>query len=77
MQYCLRMVVEYGMDPKVGQSLDDLSFRIIAKLFLCNSFHWFFVPHSKKEWTNHTLVFLLLEFHVFCKLYLVYSKFLG
>jgi hypothetical protein len=25
----------------------------------------------------HTLVFLLLEFHVFCKLYLGYSKFLG
>jgi hypothetical protein len=24
-----------------------------------------------------TLVFLLLEFHVFCKLYLGYSKFLG
>jgi hypothetical protein len=34
-------------------------------------------PHSKKEQSIHTLVFLLLEFHVFCKLYLGYSKFLG
>ena len=25
----------------------------------------------------HTLVFVLLEFNVFCKLYLGYSKFLG
>jgi hypothetical protein len=36
-----------------------------------------FVPHSKEGRNIHTLVFLLLEFHVFCKLYLGYSKFLG
>ena len=30
-----------------------------------NSFHGYFVPHSKKEQSIHTLVFLLLEFHVF------------
>jgi hypothetical protein len=29
-------------------------------------------PHSKKEQSIYTLVFLLLEFHVFCKLYLGY-----
>ena len=34
-------------------------------------------PHSKKEQSILTLAFLLLEFHVFCKLYLGYSKFLG
>jgi hypothetical protein len=45
--------------------------------FLCNSFHRYFVPHSKEERSIHTLVFFLLEFHVFCKLYLGYSKFLG
>jgi hypothetical protein len=27
------------------------------------------LPHSKKEQSIHTLVFFLLEFHVFCKLY--------
>jgi hypothetical protein len=32
---------------------------------------------SKEEWSIHALLFLLLEFHVFCKLYLGYSKFLG
>jgi hypothetical protein len=30
-----------------------------------------FVLHTKKEQSIHTLVFLLLEFHVFCKLYLL------
>jgi hypothetical protein len=34
------------------------------------------VPHSKKEQSIHTLVFLL-EFHVFFKLYLGCSKLLG
>jgi hypothetical protein len=33
--------------------------------FLCNSFHGYFVPHSKEGRSIHTLVFLLLEFHVF------------
>ena len=60
---------------QVRQSLDGPSFCLSSKL--CNSFHGCFVPHSKKEWSIHTLVFLLLEFHVFCKLYLEYSKFLG
>jgi hypothetical protein len=37
---------------------------------------WYFVPDSKEEQSMQTLVFLLLEFHVFCKLYPGYSKFL-
>ena len=41
-----------------------------------NSFHGYFVPPPKKDWSIHTLVFLL-EFHVFCKLYLGYSETLG
>jgi hypothetical protein len=32
---------------------------------------------GREEESIHTLVFLLLEFHVFCKLYLGYSKLLG
>jgi hypothetical protein len=35
------------------------------------------VPYSKEERSIHRLVFLLLDFLVFCKLYLGYSKFLG
>jgi hypothetical protein len=55
------------MDP---QSLDGPSFRLSSELCLCNSFDGYFVPHSKKERSIHTLVFLLLEFHEFCKFYI-------
>jgi hypothetical protein len=41
--------VVYGMDPQVGQSLDGPSSQLSSKLCLCNSFHGYFVPHSKKE----------------------------
>jgi hypothetical protein len=58
----------YGMDNQVRQSLDGHSFS------LCNSFHGYFVPPSKKDQSIHTLVFLPLEFHVFCKLCLAYSE---
>ena len=60
-----------------GSQVDGHSFRLCFTLCLCNSFHGYFVPPSKKERSIHTLVFLLLEFHVFCKLYLGYSKLLG
>jgi hypothetical protein len=36
-----------------------------------------FVPPSMKEQSVHTLVFLLLELHLVCELYLGYSKLLG
>ena len=71
---CLGLVVVYGVDPQVGQSLVGHSFRLCSELCLCNFLHEYFVPHSKKEWSIHILVFLLLEFHVFCKLYFGYSK---
>jgi hypothetical protein len=77
MQWCLRLKADYGMDPRVWQSLDGPCFRLSSKLCLCNSFHGCFVPISKKVQSDHTLVFVLLEFHVFCNLYLGYSKFLG
>jgi hypothetical protein len=38
---------------------------------------WVFCSSSKKDRSIHSLVFLLLEFHVFCKLYLEYSELLG
>jgi hypothetical protein len=63
------------MDPWVRQSLDDPFFCLSSKLCLCNCSHGYFVPHSKKEQSIHTLVFLLLEFQVFCKLYLGYLSF--
>jgi hypothetical protein len=67
---CLGLVVVYGMDPQVGQSLNGLSFHLSSKLCLCNSFQGYFVPHSKTEQSIHTSVLLLLEFYEFYKLYL-------
>jgi hypothetical protein len=58
-----------------GQSLDGHSFSLRSKL--CNSSHEYFVPTSKMDGSIHTLILLLLEFHVFFKLYLVYSELLG
>jgi hypothetical protein len=58
MQYCLGLVVVYGMDQRVGQSLVGPSFCLSSEFRLCNSFHGYFVSHSKKEWSIHTLVFL-------------------
>jgi hypothetical protein len=38
-----------GYGSLVGQSLGGPSFRLSSELCLCNSFHGYFVPHSKKE----------------------------
>jgi hypothetical protein len=54
----VNLVADYGMDPRVGQSLDGPSFHLSSKLCLCNSFHGCFVPYSKKEQSVHTLFFL-------------------
>jgi hypothetical protein len=71
------LVVVYGMDPQVGQSLEGHSFSFCSILCLCNSFHGYFAPPSRKGRSIHTLIFLLLDFHVFCKLHLGYSELLG
>jgi hypothetical protein len=76
MQYCLGLMVVNGMYPLVGQSLYGASFHLSFEICLCNSFHGYIVPHSKEGQSIHILVFIL-EFHVLCKLYLGYSKFLG
>ena len=64
------------MDPQVGQSLDGHSFNLCSTHCLCNFFHRYFVPISKKDQSIHTLVFLL-ELHVFSKMYLGFSEFLA
>jgi hypothetical protein len=68
MQWCQILEADYGMDAQVWQSLDG---HLSSKLCLCNSFHGCFVPNSKKGQRVHILVFVLLEFHVFYRLYLV------
>ena len=68
-----RLITRYinaESNVKNVKNLDGPSFCLSSELFLCNSFRGYFVPHSKKEQSIHTLIFLLLEFHVFCKLYL-------
>ena len=50
------------MDSQVGQSLDGSSLCLSSKLCLCNSFHGYFVPDSKKGQSVHTLVFVLQGF---------------
>jgi hypothetical protein len=52
-------------------------FSLCSTLCLCNSFHGYFVSPAKKDCSVHTLVFLLLEIHVFWELYLGYSELLG
>jgi hypothetical protein len=52
------------MDPQVEQSLDGLFFHLSSELCLCNSFHGYFIPHSKKErskmWYIYTMEPVLL-----------------
>jgi hypothetical protein len=33
MQWCQRLEADYGMDPRVWQSLDGPSFRLVVLLF--------------------------------------------
>ena len=49
------------------------SFQVPPTLY----FPWLFCYPSKKDWSIHTLIFLLLELHVVCELYLGYSELLG
>jgi hypothetical protein len=43
MQWCQCLEADYGMDPRIWQSLNGPSFRLSSKLCLCNSFHRCFV----------------------------------
>jgi hypothetical protein len=42
-QWCQHLEADYGMEPRVWQSLDGPSFHLTTKLCLCNSFHGCFV----------------------------------
>jgi hypothetical protein len=50
------LVADYGMHPRIWQSLDGPSFHLSSKLCLCNSLHGCFVPNSKKGQSVHTYV---------------------
>ena len=67
----------YCMVSQVEQSLDGLSFSLCSTLCRCISTCEYYVPLSKKDQSTHTLIFLLLELHVFCELYLGYAELLG
>jgi hypothetical protein len=63
MQWSLGLVVVYGMDPQVGQSLDGPSFCLSSELCLCNSFHGYFIPILRRSkvfilWSSLFLSFL-------------------
>jgi hypothetical protein len=72
---CSKDLLAYGMYPQVGQSLHGVSFSPCSTL--CISSHGYFVPSSKKDRSIHPIIFLLLELHVVCELYVGCSKFLG
>ena len=61
------------MDYQVRQSLGGLSFSLCSTVRLCISARENFVPLFKKDQSIHTFVFLLLELHMVCDLYLGYS----
>jgi hypothetical protein len=54
-QKCLDLIIVYGMDPQVRQSLDGHSFSLSSTLCLCNSFHGYFVPPSKIIYFSYVL----------------------
>jgi hypothetical protein len=61
-----------------GDSIwDGLSFSLCFTLCIYISSHGYFVPPSKKDQSTHTLVFLPLELHVVCELYLGYPEIFG
>ena len=54
-----------------GREVSGWSFLQSLVRTLSNSFHGNCIPLSKNDLNIHTLVFLLLEFHVFYKLFLL------
>ena len=76
-QYALGLVTVYGMDPHMGQSLDGLSYSFCSTFCFHVSSLEYFVPPSKKHWSIHILVFLLIGLHMVYELYLGYFELLG
>ena len=65
------------MDIQVDQSLDGHFLHLYSAFYLCNSFHGCSVPPYKKDQSINTFVFLLVDFHVVCELYIGCSELLG
>jgi hypothetical protein len=57
MQWCQHLMADYGMGPRVWQSLDGPFFPLSSKLCLCNSFHGCFVPNLSIRFYVHGCFF--------------------
>ena len=65
-QQCLGLVMVYGMDPQVGQSLDGLSFSLCSTLCPCISPVSILFPYIKR--TETSTLWLILLILMPCKL---------
>ena len=74
MQWCLRLEADYGMDPPGAAVFDPF---VSAPNFVSVTPSMGILFPVLRRGEVSTLVFILLEFYVFCNLYLGYSKFLG
>ena len=52
MQWCQRLEADYGIDPRVWQSLDGPSFRLSSKLCLGHMLHY---VHSSLTYNSQKL----------------------
>jgi hypothetical protein len=78
MQWCKRLEADYGMDPRVWESLDDSSFHLSSKLCLLQTPSMgvlFPILRRGKVSTLWSSFFLSFMCFAHCILYLGYSKF--
>jgi hypothetical protein len=69
------LVVVYGTDPQVGQSLDGCAFSLCSELCLCNYFNWHFLPPSKdRVSTLWSSFFLSLMYFANCIFFVTILK---
>jgi hypothetical protein len=76
-QQCLGLVIVNGMDLQVSQSLGGHFFSLYFILISVTPSMSVLFTSSKMYRSIHTMVFLILEFHMVCELYLGYSELLG
>ena len=70
-------MVVYGTNSRVGQSMNGHSSVSAPHFVSVTPSMGILFPPSREDQNIHTLVFLLLELHVVCELYLGYSELLG
>jgi hypothetical protein len=70
---------DYIWGGSLGESVSGWSFlhSLLLHFFSVSPSMGVLFPHFKKDQSIHTMVFLLLEFHVVCELFLGYSELLG